>query len=326
MPKKNRISIDEVMAKRKDSICGDSLVKLMKAPPSFNAEQRTARFVMSAEDPDRYGDVVVQEGLNVEEFSKNPIGLLFHGSRNFPIGTWSDIEKKLGGRPRRTEGTLNFLPEGELDESDKAVALVRNGVMRAVSIGFMPTDAEFIRDDDDNWTGGIKFNAGDLLECSLVNVPAHPRALAKAFGNDRQMLKEVIEETLDNWALTSGGLIVPRAHYEQAYKEVETKTMSTPAPEVSWKKGEVEKPEKAEKSADAAGDMVKIELDVDTAAAEQKLDGFMQKLGKALGMVKEMAGLEQKAPVLVEGGLEKAKALQDKIKNKLVEVDKDLAA
>lgn len=211
---------------RKDSakdVGGKSVIvkgKTFKAPASWNAEKRTARFTMTSEAVDRYGDIVVQSGMDITRFMENPQGLVFHNSRSWPIGNWSDITKNLTGRPKRTEGTLNFLPEGVEPDADRAARHVAAGSIKTVSIGFSPDwDAvELILDDDEEWVTGLKFNKSELLECSLVPIPAQPDALVKDAGGDWGLAKELIEEVLDTWAKTPEGILIPLADYEREYK------------------------------------------------------------------------------------------------------------
>lgn len=218
------ISLDELLSKRQGQIRstdrGDALVKAFKAPPSWNKEARTAKFIMSAEVQDRHGDVVVQAGLDTAEFEKNPVALAFHNHAGWPIGKWTDITK-VSGKPRRTEGVLNFAPEGVDETADKAAAMVDAGLMRCVSIGFIPKEYEPLYDANERWTG-IKFLAAEMIECSLVPIPANPAAVAKAAGGDIRVHMLMLEEILDEWARTPEGLVVPREVYEREYRAVKT--------------------------------------------------------------------------------------------------------
>ncbi|AZO29417.1 HK97 family phage prohead protease [Mesorhizobium sp. M1B.F.Ca.ET.045.04.1.1] len=219
MAKFRKASADEVQAKRKDHVRdsdrGLVMVKGFKSPPSWNKEARSAKFVMTSESVDRYQDIVVQAGLNVDRFLENPQGLLFHNSRSWPCGLWSDVTKVLGGRPKRTEGVLNFLPEGTDEDADRAARHVAVGSIRTVSIGFKPNwdDIDFILDDDDDWTGGFRYNSSELLECSLVPIPAQPDALVKSAGGDMVLARSLIEEILDTYAKTPEGLLIPMDEY-----------------------------------------------------------------------------------------------------------------
>src|ERR1019366_4118503 len=118
MPAK-KLSIDEILSKRQDQISpkdGKTLVKAFTSPPSWNAANRTGRFVMSTEAPDRYKDVVVTDGANIDNFMQNPVALLFHARDEFPVGTWSNLEKMTPRRPPRLEADLNLIPAQTTDE------------------------------------------------------------------------------------------------------------------------------------------------------------------------------------------------------------------
>lgn len=241
MPKFVKMSADEAQSKRRDHLAkaagmDNAIIKAAKAPASWNQDQRSARFVMSTQGVDRYGDIVVTEGIDTAEFERNPVGLLFHSSRSWPVGAWSDLAKELNRRPPRLEGTLTMLPEGgPVKEVDEAAWMIANGGVRACSIGFMPDwdNVEGIVDDEGFWTG-LKFNASSLLECSVCSVPANSQALIKQADGDPRLARELLEDVLDNWARSPEGLILPRAEFEAAYRTVTEKIaaddISEPAP------------------------------------------------------------------------------------------------
>jgi len=218
----NKISIDEMMSRRKDLQSGTATIIKASAPPSWDKDKRSARFIMNAQEVDRYGDIVVTSGIDTTEFEKNPVALLFHNSRSWPVGSWSDVTKVTKGKPPRLEGTLNFLPQGgPVKEVDEAAWMVANGGIRACSIGFMPDwdSAEPIMDEDGEWTYGIKWNKSSLLECSICSVGASPSSLVKD-ASSPSVAKELLEVILDNWALTPEGLIIPRKEYDAAYRTI----------------------------------------------------------------------------------------------------------
>lgn len=221
MPKK--ISVDEIMSKRKDLQSGTaSIVKAFKAPSSWNSEARTANFVMNAQAVDRYGDIVVTAGIDTTEFEKNPVALLFHNSRTWPVGTWSDLQKVLSGRPPRLEGKLNLLPEGgPVPEVDQCAWMIANGGIRGNSIGFIPDwdNYELILNEDEQWVGGIKFLKSVLIESSICAIPASPQSLIKN-AESLSIAREFIEDILDNYTRTPEGLILPRSEYEAAHKQI----------------------------------------------------------------------------------------------------------
>lgn len=132
-------------------------------------------FVLSDETRDRYGDVIVAAGWDLRWFKKNPVALFGHSS-GFPIGRWEDVRvegTKLVGR-------LRFAEEGTSPRIDELRRLVEQGILRAVSVGFRPIEDEAI--DPKNPWDGRRYLKSELLETSLVSVPANPAALAIAKG------------------------------------------------------------------------------------------------------------------------------------------------
>lgn len=130
-------------------------------------------FVLSDATVDRYGDVVEPNGWDIRNFKKNPIALFSHNS-NFPIGKWSDLRvegDKLIGR-------LNLAKRGTSYRLDELIGLVEQGILRAVSVGFRPIKSEPL--DAERPHGAQRYVKQELLETSLVSVPANPAALALA--------------------------------------------------------------------------------------------------------------------------------------------------
>lgn len=233
----SKISIDEIISRRKDLSSDKApVVKAAKSPASWNKDSRSARFVMNSQAPDRYKDIVVTAGIDTTEFERNPVALLFHASRSWPVGSWSNLEKILKGRPPRIEGDVTLLPEGgPVPEIDQTAWMLANGGIKACSIGFSPNwdDAEMILDEEGKWSGGIKWNSSELLECSIVAVGASQSALIKDAGGDWKLARELVEEMLDTYAKTPEGLLVPRAEYEKTYRTVVEKIAAdeiAPAP------------------------------------------------------------------------------------------------
>jgi hypothetical protein len=164
---------------------GGRLLKVAStAPSTWNAGQRSARFVMTSEATDRYGDVVKMDGMDTTEFMKNPIAFFAHNSGSWPIGKWQGLQKYLHAAPPRMEGTLQLGPSGgPIEEVDQAAWSLEHGMLRAASVGFLPdwSQTERALDAAGRWNGGLVFHATELIECSLVGVPANPGALAKGF-------------------------------------------------------------------------------------------------------------------------------------------------
>src|SRR5215469_2918631 len=136
-------------------------------------EVQGMEFVLSDETPDRIGDIIVATGWEFEQFNKNPIALFNHNA-NFPIGRWQNL--RIDGTSLK--GHLIMAPKGTSDRIDELRKLIDAGILKAVSVGFRDIESEPL-DKKDPW-GGRKFTKQELVETSLVSVPANPNALAVA--------------------------------------------------------------------------------------------------------------------------------------------------
>jgi HK97 family phage prohead protease len=132
-------------------------------------------FVLSDETPDRYGDVIMADGWQLDNFKKNPIALFGHSS-SFPIGTWKGLHVKDGG----LRGNLQLAPAGTSERIDEIRKLVEAGILRAVSVGFVPVEKQTMDARADSMFGPFKYLKQELVETSLVSIPANPNALAVA--------------------------------------------------------------------------------------------------------------------------------------------------
>jgi HK97 family phage major capsid protein/HK97 family phage prohead protease len=130
-------------------------------------------FVLSDDTVDSYGDIIDPKGWDLKNFKRNPIALFGHSSGN-PIGTWKDVRVEGG----KLIGKLVFAAKGTSARIDELISLVEQGILRAVSVGFMPIKSQPI--DPEKPYGPQKFIKQELREVSLVSVPANPAALAVA--------------------------------------------------------------------------------------------------------------------------------------------------
>lgn len=151
---------------------------------AVSAESRTARFVLSTASEDRAGDTIDQSGWLLDNYMRNPVVLWGHESRDPPIGTMASIGLDGGN----LVGTVKFAPEGIYPLADIVAGLSAAGVIAAGSVGFKPI--EWVWNDK---TGGIDFKKQELMEFSIVSIPANPEALIRNhFGDDatRKALRE----------------------------------------------------------------------------------------------------------------------------------------
>lgn len=171
-------------------------------------------FVMSDGTVDRYGDIVSPAGWDLRWFRKNPIALFGHSS-GFPIGSWRDVQVEGG----KLKGRLEFASEGTSQRIDELRRLVEQGILRAVSVGFRPIEWEPL--DKDRPYDGARYLKQELLECSLVSVPANPAALAKA--KNMQISDDVLTLAFGEHADEGLGMVRRGATGEHAAKPTSPK-------------------------------------------------------------------------------------------------------
>jgi HK97 family phage major capsid protein len=145
-----------------------SLIDVTKA---FDPSTRTFHGIATSPVPDRVGDVIESDGLT---FAKTLPLLLYHDHKK-PVG-----EVSLG-RPGK-DGTPFAARISTVDKDSGVVAerlaeavdslSAKPPLIRAVSIGFRELEPpSFIKE-----TGGFRFSKVEILELSMVVVPAHQEA------------------------------------------------------------------------------------------------------------------------------------------------------
>ena len=150
------------------------------AVKSIDEETRQATFVISTDEIDRTGEVV-EQSWNLENYKKNPIVLFGHdpSKPGYVLGKATEIIADKDGDKNITLGTVQFAEEGTSQDADTVWKLVKQGILRTVSVGFIPHTFKKLSDDDD--TDVLADN--ELLEFSIVPIPANPSAVALALGD-----------------------------------------------------------------------------------------------------------------------------------------------
>src|SRR5947207_3414448 len=126
-------------------------------------------FEFKASDPtlDRMDERIRSTAWELAAFRANPMLLLQHDHAK-PIGEVSQIGVDARGA---LVGRAVFAPEGVSEDADRACRLVKAGVLKTVSVGFRPL--AYVP----NGEGGVDYTSVELLEVSIVSIPAHPGAV-----------------------------------------------------------------------------------------------------------------------------------------------------
>lgn len=134
---------------------------------SVNEDQRVIEGIATTPTPDHMGDIVEPDGA---EFSL-PIPLLWQHDASQPIGHVT--RAKIGKEGIVVTAKLVKMTEpGALkDRLDEAWQSVKSGLVRGLSIGFLPVEQSQIKE-----TFGFRFLKWKWLELSAVTIPANMEA------------------------------------------------------------------------------------------------------------------------------------------------------
>lgn len=137
--------------------------------------------IASTEATDRDGEVILQNGWILDNFIKNPVILASHNYYEFPIGKATDIQV--------SDGKLIFkmIFSKATEKAIEAAQLVQEGILKSFSVGFIPREYDPMQPN--------MITKAELLEISLVTVPANPEALVLAKGmKDNRLAQEILKD------------------------------------------------------------------------------------------------------------------------------------
>lgn len=129
-------------------------------------DQRVIRGTATTPTPDRMGDIVEPLGVRF----KNPMPLLWQHRTDQPIGTVKFNKPTKDGIDFEARMPKVDEPGALKDRIDEAWQSVKLGLVRAVSIGFSAIEMAFLKE------GGVHFLESEVLELSLVTIPANSQA------------------------------------------------------------------------------------------------------------------------------------------------------
>ena len=132
-------------------------------------------YVASTDAIDRYGDVVSQN-WELVAYKNNPVILWNHDQMAPPIGRATSVEVQDG----------QLMIDVEFDMADPHAAMIARkaqaGFINAVSVGFQPIEmtqrSELPKDHEAYGSEGVFYQRSELLELSVVTVPANGQATA----------------------------------------------------------------------------------------------------------------------------------------------------
>lgn len=141
---------------------------------------RVIRFIGSDESLDRDGDTIAIDGWDVSNYMKNPVVLFGHDAYGLPVG--KSIAVTADKRARQLLFDIEFPTIEELSSNPKTPSehalkvdaiynMAKAGILNTVSVGFRGLDYE-------STATGRAYKRQELMEISIVPIPANPNAVA----------------------------------------------------------------------------------------------------------------------------------------------------
>lgn len=173
--------------------------------------------VGSTEDVDRSKEVIEVDGWDLKNFKRNPVILASHRYDQPAIGR-GKVKKQDGKLVFRIE----FPEEGVYPLADIYRKLYKGGFMRASSVGFIPVAWE---NGDGEKEPYRTYKKAELLELSLVSVPANPEALITDKGLNTAVREGVITSEEKNMIVNLIKTFVEENKADASKKEVDIKPL-----------------------------------------------------------------------------------------------------
>lgn len=127
---------------------------------------------------DRMDEIIDPKGWDLENYRKNPVILWAHNYNGLPVGKSLWIKKS-------EKGLIAKIKFANTPMGQEIRQLIDEGILNAVSVGFQPTESSTDEHVISEYTKAKKpkkpcrrvYLKQELLEVSVVSVPANPSAL-----------------------------------------------------------------------------------------------------------------------------------------------------
>jgi HK97 family phage major capsid protein/HK97 family phage prohead protease len=141
---------------------------------AVDGDQRIITGIATTPTPDRMGDIVEPLGVTY----KNPLPLLLYHNSQKPVG-WVKFQKPTGdGIAFEAKLPQVDEPGTVRDRIEEAWVSIKTGLLAGVSIGFRSIEEAWNKE-----TQGFHFLKTEVLELSLVAIPAQPDARIETIKN-----------------------------------------------------------------------------------------------------------------------------------------------
>lgn len=178
-------------------------------------------FIMSTATVDRMDDTIAVEGWKLENYRKNPVWLFGHNQWAFPVG--KSLREYVQEQSLRSD--VEFQARDVHEDGWRVGEMVRRGFLNACSVGFRPLKYAINEERGGGWMPACDFIEQELLECSVVPVPANPEALVAAKALD---LAGPVREWAERVLGAEASAAALKAHSEAMWKTLRSTTVQVP--------------------------------------------------------------------------------------------------
>lgn len=144
---------------------------------AINDDERVIEGIATTPTPDRYDDIVEPEGAKF----KLPVPLLWQHNSREPVGHVFEAKVTSAGIAIKARFVKVTEPASLKDDLDRYWSMVKNKLVRGLSIGFAPLEWADIKN-----TWGVRYLAWEWLELSCVTIAANADASITAIKSADQ--------------------------------------------------------------------------------------------------------------------------------------------
>ena len=124
-------------------------------------------------------------GIQIGEFAKNPVIMLWHNYQSFPVGRavrayFEDGKSKL---------IIEFILSQTNPDAIQAAALIEEGILRSVSVGL-----HVLKTSEETGDDRLTLEVSELLELSFAPVAADSDALLQTLGSPPEIATESVDD------------------------------------------------------------------------------------------------------------------------------------
>ena len=157
---------------------------IVKALPKEVQETREVEFIISSETKDRAGHKLLVNRWDLVNYKDNGVVGYQHNVWGAGMCTDPDPDFMLGpGKAWKAdnvlEGSVKFEPESINPLAEKIFQKVLHGTLKSASVGLVETNEDQSYTDEKD--GAYVLGGQELVEWSIVNIPANPDAIRKHF-------------------------------------------------------------------------------------------------------------------------------------------------